>query len=183
MVVNSMFLSIFKKNRAREAGEALYRAIVDQARAPRLYTEFSVPDTIEGRFEMVTLHVYLVLRRLKADDRDAAKTSQCLFDAMFQNMDDQLRELGVGDLSVGRKIRKLSENFYGRIEAYEDGLSDSIDSAKLAAALGRNIFADEAEPSAVALSQYVRDLAAVVDAQPIERIARGIVHFDLKEQS
>mgnify|MGYP001258874975 FL=1 len=89
-----MFKALFKKDPALEAGRALYAASVEQARTPALYASLGAPDTVEGRFEMVALHVWLVMRRLKGDER-AKKVSQCLFDAMFQNMDDSLRELGV----------------------------------------------------------------------------------------
>ena len=112
-----MIMRFFKKDQALEAAQALYAAAVTQAREAPLYEEFGTPDTVEGRFEQVALHVYLVLRRLKGDESGARKVSQKLFDVMFQNMDDSLRELGVGDLSIGKKIRKLAENFYGRVGA------------------------------------------------------------------
>lgn len=184
-----MILSLFKKDPSLDAASALYAAAVEQARAPALYADFGAPDTVEGRFELVTLHVYLILRRLKGEDPAVRKVAQKLFDVMFQNMDDSLRELGVGDLSIGKKIRRMAENFYGRVGAYEEALTgDAKDEAKeeagggtgedaLAAALGRNIFADEAAPAAGAFAGYVRAAAAFIEDQPAARIAGGVVRF------
>ena len=184
-----MILSFFKKDPALDAASALYAAAVDQARAPALYADFGAPDTVEGRFELVALHVYLILRRLKGEDPAAKKVAQKLFDVMFQNMDDSLRELGVGDLSIGKKIRKMAENFYGRVGAYEDALSgggrdgggqrgdQGGDDDALAAALGRNVFGDEAAPAAAAFARYVRAAAAHIEGQPAARIAGGVVRF------
>ena len=178
-----MIFSFFRKDPSLDAATALYAAAVEQARSPRLYADFGAPDTVEGRFEQVALHVYLVLRRLKggAPDAeagpDAKRVSQKLFDVMFQNMDDSLRELGVGDLSIGKKVRKLAENFYGRVAAYEDALKDDAPEDALARALGRNIFGDEAAPAAARLAGYVREAAAAMEAQPAARIAGGVVRF------
>lgn len=175
-----MFKALFKKDTTLEAARALYAAAVEQARAPALYADFGAPDTVEGRFEMVALHVYLVMRRLKGDEI-SKKVSQSLFDVMFQNMDDSLRELGVGDLAVARKIRTLAENFYGRIGAYENGLKPDAKTGALAAALGRNIFEDEQAPQAVLFADYVRRTDESLAAQPAARIASGIVVFPAAE--
>lgn len=175
-----MFKALFKKDAAMEAAQALYAAAVEQARTPVLYADFAVPDTVEGRFEQVALHVWLVMRRLKGDPA-ARKVSQALMDVMFQNMDDSLRELGVGDLVVAKKIRKLAENFYGRIGVYEQGLKDAAAPDALANALARNVYADEEAPHAPALADYVRRADASLAEQPAARIAGGIVVFPVPE--
>lgn len=162
---------------------ALYARAVAQARAAPLYVRLGVPDTIEGRFEMVSLHVYLLLRRLKGDDRAARAVAQRLCDVMFENMDATLRELGVGDLSVARKMRSLAENFYGRVGAYEDALGEGAPADALAKALARNVYADEDASSAPALADYVRKTAAVVDAHCLARLASGEVSFIPAEAS
>ena len=177
-----MILSLFRTDPAEEAGQALYDAAVNQARSTPLYLDLAVPDTLEGRFEMIALHVYLILRRLKGDDPASKKVSQKLFDILFQNMDDSLREMGVGDLSVGRKIRTLAENFFGRVAAYEeamrlDAAADENGNDALSKALGRNVYEDEAALSAGALANYVRNAADFVDEQPPRRIAQGIIQF------
>ncbi len=171
-----MFKTLFRKDPALEAGRALYAAAVEQARSPALYASLSAPDTVEGRFEMVALHVWLVMRRLRGDAA-AKKVSQCLFDAMFQNLDDSLRELGVGDLQVGKKIRKLAENFYGRIGAYEEAMKEGAAEDELAKALSRNIFEQELAETAPAFADYVRRANAHLENQPDARIAGGIVVF------
>ena len=172
-----MKFSFFRKDPALEAGEALYSAIVEQARQPVLFEAFATPDTVEGRFEQVALHTFLVLRRLKGPESDRKRVAQCLFDAMFRNMDDAMRELGVGDMAVARKIRKLAENFYGRVGAYEDGIKDGDEADTLARALGRNIFENEDAPTAPLLARYVRDCVADIEGQPLSRIIGGIVKF------
>jgi cytochrome b pre-mRNA-processing protein 3 len=177
-----MFKTLFKKDPAMDAGLALYAAAVEQARTPALYADFGTPDTVEGRFEQVALHVWLVMRRLKGE-AGAKKVNQRLMDAMFQNMDDSLRELGVGDLSVAKKIRKLAENFYGRIGAYEAALKPDAAPDALARALGRNVFADEDAPQAAALADYVRRADQSLAQQPAARMAGGIVVFPVPERA
>ncbi len=176
-----MFKTLFRKDPALEAGRALYAAAVEQARTPALYGRLGAPDTVEGRFEMVALHVWLVMRRLKGDE-SARKVSQCLFDAMFQNMDDSLRELGVGDLQVGKKIRKLAENFYGRIGAYEAAMKDDAPGDALGEALSRNIFEKQTTETAPLFADYVRRADAHLQNQPAARIAGGIVVFPPVEE-
>ena len=176
-----MFRALFRKDPSLDAGRALYAAAVEQARAPALYRDFGVPDTVDGRFEQVALHVYLVMRRLKGDEA-AKKTGQALCDVMFQNMDDSLRELGVGDLQVGKKVRKLAENFYGRIGVYEATLKDEAEENALADALSRNIYGLEASEDAEALAGYVRKTDAFLGGQPAARIANGVVMFPVPER-
>ncbi|MEM8936734.1 MAG: ubiquinol-cytochrome C chaperone family protein [Pseudomonadota bacterium] len=171
-----MILSLFKRNAAETAGEALYAAIVEQARTPKFYAEWGVPDTTMGRFEMVALHAFLVIRRLSAGDRAAKKVSQNLLDAMFRNLDHTLRELGVGDLSVAKKMRNLAENFYGRSAAYEDALKED-DDGKLQEALMRNVYTGMPPTHAPQLTSYVRALDRALGGQPLERLASGIVQF------
>ncbi|WDI30650.1 ubiquinol-cytochrome C chaperone family protein [Hyphococcus flavus] len=176
-----MFKFLFKKDPAHDAGQALYAAAVSEARNEALYLDAGAPDTVEGRFEMVALHAYLIMRRLKGDDgvqsSASKRVSQCLLDAMFANMDDSLREMGVGDLVVGKKIRKLGENFYGRIGAYEAALGSEAPKDNLTKALGRNIFGDEAADGAKRLTDYVLSVDEVLAAQPITRVEGGIIAF------
>jgi len=134
----------------------------------------------------VALHVYLIMRRLKrGDEADGAgrprkaikEVNQCLLDAMFQNMDDSLRELGVGDLVVAKKIRKLAENFYGRIGAYEAAFGAPSRLDAMAKAVARNIYADEEAAMAKHLARYIQIADEDLGAQPLARIAGGIVSF------
>jgi cytochrome b pre-mRNA-processing protein 3 len=109
--------SLFRRNRHRDAALRLYHAIVAQARAPVFFAGFGVPDTFDGRFELIALHGYLVLNRLKAEGPRMAELAQELFDVMFADFDRGLREMGVGDLGVGRQVKTMAQAFYGRIGA------------------------------------------------------------------
>lgn len=145
----------FGSSAARPA-EALYLAVVEQARRSEFYTEFGVPDTIDGRFDMILLHAYLLLRRLRGSGPRGDQLAQAVFDAMFADMDRNLREMGVGDLSVGKRVKKMVEAFYGRIAAYDSGLE--TDEAALCAALNRNIYGTFAPlpGQLAAMADYVR---------------------------
>ncbi len=141
--------------RKRETAEEIYHSALAQARAAGFYGPGRIPDTVEGRFEVLMLHVFFVVDALGARP-DAAGLSQEVFDAFFSDMDAALREMGVGDLSVAKKIKAMSEAFYGRAKAYREGLAEGDEA--LAAALARNLFVHgEVEPAfAEALQQYVR---------------------------
>jgi cytochrome b pre-mRNA-processing protein 3 len=156
----------------------LYGAIVAQAREPLFYSAYGVPDTIEGRFDMVVLHVYLVSRRLMRAGEPARAAAQELFDLFFRDMDESIRELGVGDLTVPKKVRAMGEAFYGRAGAYDTALADG-DDIRLTAALRRNVFAGGAgaENAAAHLAGYVRAAIGKLDAQDAGRIARGEAVF------
>ncbi|CAN5516564.1 ubiquinol-cytochrome C chaperone family protein [soil metagenome] len=147
-------LDLFTRIKAADPVRSAYEAIVAGARHPRLYAGVGVPDTVDGRFDMIVLHMILVLDRLKRDD--SAHFAQKLIDEMFADMDRSLREMGVGDLSVGKKVRKMGEVYYGRVRAYGRALQ-SGDPRALADALERNIFPDTAprEGAVAALAAYV----------------------------
>ncbi|MEE8334535.1 MAG: ubiquinol-cytochrome C chaperone family protein [Alphaproteobacteria bacterium] len=176
-----MLKRLFGESAARRAATGLYGAAVDQARMPVFYTDYAVPDTVDGRFEMVTLHVFLLMRRLKAGDDGAAEASQALYDVMFDDMDRTLREMGAGDLGVGRRVKTMAQAFSGRLVAYDVGL-DGADE-ELRAALARNVFrGEEASDEALAgLARYLRAQAAALDAQPIEAVIGGRAVFDMND--
>ncbi|MBI4183763.1 MAG: ubiquinol-cytochrome C chaperone [Proteobacteria bacterium] len=174
------FFPFRRPSHEEEAARSLYRAIVRQARAPAFFGALGVPDTAEGRFETLALHAFLVLRRLKGEGRAGAGLAQALFDLMFAEIDVSLRELGVGDLGVGRKVRALAEGFYGRIRAYELGLA-AEDATVLSAALRRNLYGvagAAAAPEALdRVAGYVRREAAALAAAPLGALAAGEVRF------
>ena len=115
-------MKLFRSEAAEASASLLYEAIVGQARRPEFYRGLGVPDTIQGRFEMIALHAFLVLRQLRADGPGAARLAQALFDLMFADFDRSFRELGAGDLGVGRRVKTLAKAFYGRLVAYGAGL-------------------------------------------------------------
>lgn len=166
-----MILSKFLSSRlARKPTPArgLYEAIVAAARRPMLYEAMSVPDTVDGRFDMIVLHLFVVLDRLKNEDQ---KLQQQIADEFFNDMDRSLREMGVGDLSVGKKIRKMAEAYAGRIQAYSNAADK--DDASLAAALQRNVYAVDGNADAVRLVNLVRTMQENLASQPLAEIAKG----------
>jgi cytochrome b pre-mRNA-processing protein 3 len=153
----------------------LYGAIVAQARDARFYEAYGVADTVLGRFDLIILHLALVLRRLREGD---VALAQGVFDAFCRDMDHNLREMGIGDQGVPVQMRRVGEAFYGRAQAYEAALATPGEGA-LAEALSRNVYAQAVEPDVAAarLAAYVRQAAAGLDAQPLDELARGVVRF------
>jgi cytochrome b pre-mRNA-processing protein 3 len=148
--------------------DALYGGIVAQARLPVFYAGFGVPDTVDGRFDLVVLHLVLVLGRLRLaaagqapSDRLARDLGQGLFDTFCRDMDNNLREMGVGDLSVPKQMKRLGEAFYGRQQAYDAALAND-DAAALTAAIARNVYSGETGPQAPRLAAYMRASAAKI---------------------
>lgn len=176
-------LKLFRRSETRATIERLYGAIVAQARQPAFYTDFSIPDTVEGRLEVLMLHIFLVCRRLKDEAPEGRAVSQEVFDAFLDDMDRTLREMGIGDLSVPKKMKKIGQGFYDRTAAYDAALSEPGEA--LSKALARNIFAryegmsapQEGPVATDALAAYVRATAAVLAATPTAEFARGEVTF------
>jgi cytochrome b pre-mRNA-processing protein 3 len=161
---------LFREKNKDAIAANLYSAVVTRAREPVFYLDFGVPDTVEGRFEMIALHVFLVLWRLKAERENTAAMAQALFDRMFLDMDENLRELGVGDLSVGSRVKKMAKAFYGRTAAYEEGIEQGEE--KLARALRRNLYGNSGTESAVvaAMARYVLNQARSLKETTLETV-------------
>ena len=154
---------IRERKERRELAARLLEAVIGQARHPAFYAAYGVPDTMLGRYEMVCLHAYLVLRRLKRVGGQGPRVAQTLHDLIFDDFDIALREVGVGDMGIGKRIKKLARNLHGRISAYERGLAAG--DAELAAALGRNLYAS-ASPGAAevaAMIAYLRRARLAID--------------------
>jgi cytochrome b pre-mRNA-processing protein 3 len=174
------FTKWFRRNAVKSNAAAVYLRIVAQSRKPVFFQEFGVQDTIDGRFDLVLLHTFLVLRRLKQAGKQSEAFGQALFDAMFANMDDSLRQMGVGDLSVGKKIKKMSSAFYGRVDAYDAPLIAG-DRSALADALERNLYRAETVERALSegFAEYMLDVYADLSDQSYERFCLGLVDFDV----
>lgn len=164
---------LFRPRPAQAAARALYAGVVNQARTPDLYAALGAPDTVEGRFELYTLHVMLLLDRLRGQGEPAQETSQALFDAYVQALDDALREMGVGDLAVGKKMRKLGEAFYGRAKSYEAAFAALPDDEPLTSLLKRTVYAEADEANAPGLAAYVLSQRAHLADQPTEALVAG----------
>ena len=143
---------LFRPRPARAIGQALYQRVVDQSRTPALYADIGAPDTVEGRFEIYSLHVVLLLERLRGHGEQAAEVSQVLFDTYVKSLDHALREMGVGDLTVPKRMQAFGEAFYGRTAAYDTAFAAG--EADLAIALNRNIFNDANIENARRLASY-----------------------------
>jgi cytochrome b pre-mRNA-processing protein 3 len=171
--------------RARRASKTLIEQIrgeiVAAARRPELYEQLAAPDRMDGRFELLTLHAGLVLRRLAALGGVADAIAQDLVDSLFSHFDDTLREIGYSDMGVSKRLKAMGSAFYGRNAAYAVALDDSSP-AELATALARNVYGDtgsEAGPKAEALADYIVSLDAALAAIPIEDFTAGRFRFPL----
>src|SRR6185437_4845280 len=162
----------FRKSRPAPRGtiEAIYGMIVTQAREPAFYREMGVPDTVNGRFDMLLLHLWVVLQRLKPAE-SGAEMAQALFDHVCIDMDDNLREMGVGDLTVPKRMQAFGEAFYGRSAAYDRALTES--SEALAQALCKNILNGEGIDKARQLARYTNATIAAVAAVDAEALLKG----------
>lgn len=169
-----MFQSLRRLRQRRETIDRLYGAIVAQARAPAFYADLGVPDTVSARFDMLVLHVYLVYRRLACESGTRA-AGQELFDRFCADMDATLRERGVGDLAVPRKMRAIGEAFYGRARVYDAALA-TADNVTLAAALEKNVFGASSR-QAQRLAAYVRRTEANLAALSTAAIVRDALVF------
>jgi len=155
-----------------------YAAAVEQARLPVLYTDYGVEDTVDGRFDMIVLHVFLILNRFPQEDRQH-EVLRYLLEEMFGDMENSLREIGVGDLSVPKKIHRMVDALYGRLEAYEAAADDAEPARSLTAVLARNVYRsdDEDLPQAGRLARYALAARADLGEQAAETILQGTLSF------
>ena len=169
--------------RARRASKTLIEQIrgeiVAAARRPELYEQLGAPDRLDGRFELLTLHAGLVLRRLAALGGVADAVAQDLVDSLFSHFDDTLREIGHSDVGVAKRLKTMGSAFYGRNAAYAAALDDAS-TDELAAALARNVYGaagGEIGPKAVALAEHIVSLDAALTTLPIEAFTGGFFRF------
>ena len=171
----------FKPKPQEEAAWTLYGAVVEQARKDVLFLDLGIPDSVDGRFESIVLHLVLVMRRMRRDFPEGEELAGRLQEAFFADMDRSLREMGAGDLGVGKRVQRMAEGFMGRLESYEAAL-DALPSegdGELRAALLRNVYgtlsSDSVDPSP--LRAYVEAQAAALDLQDGAELRRGIPAF------
>ena len=165
--------------RASQSGkiDALYGMIVAQARKPEFYRDYGVPDTVDGRLDMILLHLVLVLRQITKAHGALPPAGQRLFDRFLQDMDANFREMGVGDLTVPKRMQKVGEAYYGRSKVYESGLADD-NPAALEAAVARNVFgAPEPTLGAQRLAAYMREAATRLEQQNADAITSAEFEF------
>lgn len=169
---------LFRRAPKQDTIHALYGAIVAQARLPAFYRSYGVLDSVNGRLELILIHTFLFFRRTRAGVKDMRRIGQDVFDLFLDDMDANLREMGVGDLAVPKHMQRIGEAFYGRAAAYDAAL-DAEDDAALAQALMRNVFGgdpqqgERAQRLAGYISAAVAQLALADDAD----LAQGRVGF------
>ncbi|MEA2906803.1 MAG: cytochrome b pre-mRNA-processing protein 3 [Alphaproteobacteria bacterium] len=173
-----MIMHLFRRTPRAASIASFYGMIVAQARAPVFYQDYGVPDTVNGRFEMVVLHAVMVLDRLTAGPEPLRAVGQAIFDLFCRDMDANLREMGVGDLAVPRTMRKIGEAFYGRQGAYRAALA-APDRQALTEVLARNVFAGAsgAAPGADRLAAYMREAVGHLAAQDATALSRAELGF------
>lgn len=170
----------FRKPRLAPPGtiEAIYGMIVTQAREPLFYRDLGVPDTVNGRFDLLLMHLWLVLRRLKSVEGGAG-LSQALFDHFCIDMDDNLREMGVGDLTVPKRMQAFGEAFYGRTAAYDLALTDS--ETALAESFCKNILNGQNIDKARQLAVYARVAMEGLARADLAALAKGAWRFPVPQ--
>jgi cytochrome b pre-mRNA-processing protein 3 len=168
----SLLDRLFNRNRPREAMIPLYRAIVARGRDPRWYAQGGVPDTKDGRFDMIAAIIALVLLRLERDGETYASQSALLAELFIEDMDGQLRELGIGDIVVGKHIGKMMGALGGRLAAYRSGFSADGDTRE---ALVRNLYRGEppSDGELAYTASRLESFGTALAAEPAETIIAG----------
>lgn len=179
-----MISAWIQKRKARKAAAAgLYQSIVTQSRNPVFFTQMGVSDTMDGRFDVLTLHAALVLTRLRALGADGAKLSQAVFDQLLLSLEEALREVGIGDVGVPKHMRKMVKAFNGRVHAYGSALAQG--DGALAVALARNVYragdSGAAPHEAEALAAYAAAMHAALGRQGLEEFGQGRIAFPCAE--
>lgn len=173
---------LFKRRLGLEAARLLFDRVVEQARRPHFYAVLGVPDTVDGRFDLIALHVWLVQRRLKAVAPDAETTAeqvgQQLAEVFFYDMDLSLREMGASDIGVGRRVKRMIEGFVGRAQAYDEAFAAGPEAA-LPAVLTRNLYSGQtpAPGQMAAMTAYLGAAAAALEAEPDSAPLTGRIVF------
>ena len=170
-----LFFGFIWKKARKERARRLFEEIVNQSRQPSFYRQLGIPDTLDGRFELVVLHTFLIVRQLR-HDKFRRQLGRDIMTLLFDDFDLSLRETGVGDMGMGRRIKTMADGFYGRSEAYELGLADR--GTGLADAIARNIFRDVHSKAALAsLEAYVRrEARAIEDCSEADLLSGKVVY-------
>lgn len=172
-----MISRLFRRPTGLEPARRLYDTAVAQGRRPHFYAALAVPDTVDGRFDLIALHVWLLQRRLKRAGAAAEPVAQQLAEVFFADMDLSLREMGAADIGVGRRVKRMIEGFAGRAEAYDAALAAGAES--LAAALARNLYGGRPVDPALlaAVAGYLQAADAALTAQGDQQALAGSLTF------
>ena len=174
-----MFDRLFRGQREARAAAEFFGKIVAQARRPDFYRDLGVPDSLDGRFDMVALHVFLVMHRLKGQGAAAEARSQRLYEVMLDDFEKSLMEMGVGDSGIPHRMKRIARGMAGRIDAYHRAL-ESADDRLLEVALDNNLYGTvlETDPAGLAaMARYVRATVALLAEQPLDGLLAGAIRF------
>lgn len=166
-----MLRNLFRARPVEHVGDPLYAHAVEQARDARFYTTLGVADRIDARFELYTLHVLLLILRLRDEGEQGAEAAQSLFDVYVSALDNTLRELGVGDISMARKMRNLGESLYGRMTAYEAPIRVG-DVVALSVPLARNVHETGDAARGEALARYALEARKMLATQKMAEVIK-----------
>ncbi|NVJ98093.1 MAG: ubiquinol-cytochrome C chaperone [Alphaproteobacteria bacterium] len=170
-----LFPSFHKKKQAYE----LYGKLVGQARNPVFYEQLAVADTIDGRFDMILLHLFLVDRRLEREGEDHQKARRFIQEALIADMDRSLRELGVGDMSVGKEVKKMGAAWLGRVKAYTAAIAEDAPQSSLSEVIAKNVYRREDAEFANCLASYALQTLQKLASYPIADVLES--RFDFPE--
>ena len=180
-----MFFNVFnRKTKEKQLAEQLYKDIVKQARNKAFYTSYGVPDTMEGRYEMIVIHIFLFLQNLENSEKNNAQIGKAISEEFFSELDGSLREMGVGDITVPKKMRKLADSFYGRLYAYKEGIEKN-EKNTLSQAIQRNVFGHDDENKELGttslnsdkLSNYMIETNKLLSNNIKEALSLGTIKF------
>ena len=171
-----MIFGLFRRNRNGQVIDRLHGEIMAAARQPALFEHYGVADTVEGRFEALTLMSAIALRRLTGLPDPAPTLAQELTDAIFAHFDVALREIGVADVGVAKRMKKMAQGFLGRAAAYRAALDQPEGDLELAASIARNVYGGGIGPAA-ALAAYARDCARALDRADLQTYLTGPLPF------
>ena len=173
-----MFALLKKKNPYEQAARQVYASVLLHSRKEEFYEDYGVPDTFDGRFDMLLLHTYLILHRMLEDGQEHAEAfNQALFDATFADMDQTLREMGIGDMGIPKHMRKMMKGFNGRMHAYEEALEQGT----LADVMKRNLYGTGLAPDDKKIAKMeakALEMLAFLKTQSSADILSGDVRFE-----
>ncbi|HEX5508284.1 MAG TPA: ubiquinol-cytochrome C chaperone family protein, partial [Pseudolabrys sp.] len=173
-----MIWPFLRRNLRTDTISTLYGMIVAQARMPCFYRDYSVADTVNGRFDLIVLHLTLLFHRLASEPEKQKALGQAVFDLFCRDMDHNLREMGVGDLAVPKKMQRIGAAFYGSLQAYEAALEAGTGQA-LIDAIVRNVEGNPtgAPLAAEPLASYMKGAIRVLSEQRYDDLALGLIRF------
>ncbi len=177
-----MFGLFRTKNPYEQPANLLYASAFNHARSTRFYVEYDVPDTLDGRFDLLLVHLFLIINRMQGEGRKGAQLAQALFDTTFADMDQGLRENGIGDMGLPKHMRRMMLAFNGRMHSYAEGL----DKGNLEQVLARNLYGTLEEPDPDMLSRmagYIQENVDWLEKQTSEDIFEGRVKFTMAEEA